>query len=123
MGGPAGKGAERRLEIEFFEDALGDVADDEHDGLPLEGDVEDVLAFVDGADDGFGDRVDVGELFALGMPAVMAVRDGAGLDGEDGDAFAVDAVAEAAEEGGEAGLGGAVEVVGFAAAVAGDGAR
>ena len=44
-----------RLEVEFFEDALGNVADDEHDGLPLEWDVEDVFAPIDGADDGFGD--------------------------------------------------------------------
>ncbi len=54
------------------------------------------------------------------MPAVMAVLAGAGLDGEDGDAFAVDAVAQAIQEGGEAGFGGAVDVVGFAAAVSGD---
>ena len=39
------------LEIELFEDALRDVADDEHDGLPLEWDVDVVLAIVDGAND------------------------------------------------------------------------
>ncbi len=115
------RGSSRRLEVELLEYPLGDVADDEHDGLPLEGDVEVVFALVDGGDDGFGDRFGVGELFALWHVGGHGGFGGAGLDGEDGDAFAVDAVAEAAEEGGEAGLRGAVEVVGLAAAVSGDG--
>ena len=66
-------------EVEFFEDAVGDVADDEHDGLPLEWDVEVVLFGGDGFDDGLGDLVDVGEFFAAFMPAVMAVLVGPGL--------------------------------------------
>ena len=57
------------------------------------------------------------------MAEVIAVFDRAGLDGEDGDAFAVHAVAKAAKEGGEAGLGGSVDVVGFPATVSGDGAE
>lgn len=53
-------------EIEFLEDALWDVADDAHDGLPDEGDVENVAALIDGGDDGFGDLIDVGEFIAFG---------------------------------------------------------
>ena len=97
------------------------MADDEHNGGPLEGDVEGVFAGGYGFGDGLGGFVDVGELVRAGHGGGHGGFDGAGLDGEDGDAFAVDAVAEAGEEGVEAGFRGSVEVVGFAAAVAGYG--
>jgi hypothetical protein len=91
--------ANKTSEVEFFEDAVGDVADDEHDGLPLEWDVEVVLFCGDGFDDGLRDFVDVGEFFAALHACGHGGFGGAGLDGDDGDAFAVDTVAEAAEEG------------------------
>ena len=71
------------------------MAYDEHNGSPLEGDVEDVLALFDGGDDGFGDGIDVGEFFAVGHGGGHGGAGGAGLDSEDVDAFAIDAVAQA----------------------------
>src|ERR1039458_7478093 len=54
--------SEPMLQVQFFEDALRDVADDEHDWLEDAGHVEVVLLRVDGLDDGRGDLVDIGLL-------------------------------------------------------------
>ncbi len=70
-----------------------------------------------------GDFVDVGEAFAALHAFGHRGLHGAGLDGDDVHAFAVDAIAHAVDERGQAGLGAAVDVVGFAAAIAGDGAE
>src|ERR1700684_2925302 len=85
----------RGSEVELLEDALRDVADDEHGGLPLERDVERIFFGVDGADDGFGYGVDVGELFASLHAGGHGGLNRAGFDAQDSDAFAVYAIAEA----------------------------
>jgi len=87
--------------------------------LPLEWDVEDVLALVDALTMDSATESTSANFSLLGMAAVMAVRGGAGLDGEDGDALAVDSVRRPARKAEEAGLRGAVKVVGLRAAVAG----
>lgn len=84
------------LGVGFFEDGFGDVGQDEHDEGPFAGDVEGVLFSGDGGGDGFGDGVDVGEFFAAGHGGGHRGAGGTGLDGEHGDAFAVDAVAQSA---------------------------
>src|ERR1035437_6051481 len=105
-------------EVQLLEDAVGDVADDEHDGLPLERDVEVVCALVDGGDDARGDLIYIGEL----LRALPAGRHGrlhrAGFGGEQGAAFGVDAVTQAGKERGEASFRRAVEIVRLAPAVA-----
>src|ERR1700682_6094586 len=106
-------------QIEFFEDTLWDFAYYGHDGRPDEGDVEFVFPGVDCGDDGLGDCVWVCHLFASGHSGGHGGGGGGGLVGEDGDARAVDTVAQAGEEGRQPSLRGAVDVVGLAAAIAG----
>src|SRR3984957_640009 len=100
----------RFLQIQLFEDAFGDGSDNEHDGLPLEGDVQHILVLVDRADDGLRDRINIGKLLALRHGSGHGSPGGAWLDCEDSNTFAVDAVAQPREKGGEARLGGAIEV-------------
>lgn len=92
------------LEVHLLKQAFRNVADGEHNWLPLVWNVENIPAFVDRSDDGFGDGVNIGELLALRHRCGHRSARGAGFDGEDGDALAIDAVAQAGEECGEAGL-------------------
>ena len=80
------------LEVELFENSIGNIADDEHDRLPLERHIEVVRALVDCFDDGRGHLIHVGEFLRPLHACGHRGLDGAGLDGEHRDAFAVDAV-------------------------------
>lgn len=104
-------------EVEFFEDALRDIADDEHDRLPLEWHVEIVLLRGDGLHDGLRDLVHIGELLASLHACCHRSLGRAGLDGQDGNALAVDAISQAAEKGRKASFRRAVDIVRFAASV------
>ena len=95
------------------------MADDKHDRLPDEGDIKHVPFAGDGVDNCGGDFVRGPQIFPTLHPGGHGGADRAGLDGEDGDAFAVDAISQAGEEADSPALE-AIEVVRFAAAVAGD---
>ena len=94
-----------------------------HNQAPVAGDVDDVLTAIDGFHDRGSDLIHVGEAFVALHAFGHRGPHRTGLDGHHVDAFAVDAIAQAVDKRRQAGLRAAIDVVGFAAALAGDGAE
>src|SRR5664279_536952 len=94
---PANCRAFLQLQVELLEDALGNVADDEHDGQKEEWHIERVHALVYGFDNGRGHLVYVGELLRALHPRGHRGLHRARLDRNYGHALAVNAVAQSAQ--------------------------
>src|ERR1700730_6005784 len=109
------------LHLHAVEEEVGEGSNEEHDVAPEPGGVDLAAAVADGAVGVGGDAVRVGEEEQAGQAPGHGGVNEARLDGGDGDVALEEAVAKALEEDVEGGLGGAVDVVALASAVAGHG--
>jgi peptidoglycan/LPS O-acetylase OafA/YrhL len=110
------------LQLQPLEDRLRNQADDQHHQEPDRSHVDHVLAPIDPGEHGLADLLgsrgdDRRQLHVRRHPGSNETR----LDGHDMNAAGRQAISQAGEKGSEPGLGGAVDIVGAAPAVAGDG--